>query len=65
MSCGPSIPDILQRAASYGGRILKGAKPADSPVERPTRFDLVVDLKTVPAPGLNTPLSVLKLSPRI
>ncbi len=59
MSYGPSFPDMYRRAATYVDKILKGAKPAELPVEQATEFELVVNLKTAKALGLAIPQSIL------
>jgi putative ABC transport system substrate-binding protein len=65
ISYGPNFPDLFRRAGDFVNKILRGAKPADLPIEQPTKFDLVVNLTTAKALGLTIPQSLLAVADEV
>ena len=65
LSCGPSFPDLYHRAAGLIDKILKGAKPGDLAVEQPTKLELIVNLRTAEALGLQIPSYVMVLADEV
>jgi putative tryptophan/tyrosine transport system substrate-binding protein len=65
ISYGPSVAEIYRKAGEYVAKILHGAKPSDLPIQRPDRFDLVINLKTAKALGLDVPTQLQQLADEV
>jgi putative ABC transport system substrate-binding protein len=65
MSYGPNYEEVFRTAAVFVSKILKGAKPADLPIEQPTKFELVINLRTAKALGIEIPLTTLAMANRV